>query len=139
MLKVRRRLSSLSCTESPPSRSKFTATTAVPHTAALDSESASKSIHLTNAYAGATNSISSIYQRKYFSLDRRGFGFIPTGKSKGFGARVWIRRRSGDGGLDGIERFHVLGRDVERSIVTGRLVLRDERVDGMCLGAYGSP
>jgi len=131
--KARCELSSLSRAESPPSRSKSTVTTVAPHTAATDSEFASKAIHLTNAYAGATNSISPIYQCKwYLSLDRRACGFAPTGKSKGLGARVWIRWRNGDGGLDGFERFRVLGRNVE-SVVTGRLgkdVLRDEGVKG---------
>lgn len=103
------------------------------------SEADTDSIRLTNAYPGATNSINSIHQRKwYLSLDRRRSGFtpIPTPADMNHHAKTyWVRgeRKCEDGGQGGFERFHVLGRDGERSVVTGRLaggVLRDEGVEG---------
>jgi hypothetical protein len=86
-------------------------------------------IRLENAYPGATNTIKSIHQRKWFlSLDRFACGFRPT-KEISFGRKVWerplLRVKNGVGnGMSergGFEPFHVLGRDVERSVVTGRL------------------
>jgi hypothetical protein len=44
-----------------------------------------------------------------------------------------MRQRNSDGTRDGFERFHVLGREVERSVVTERLVrevLADEGIEG---------
>lgn len=106
-------------------------------------------IRLSNAYPGATNSINSIHQRKwYLSLDRAACGFRPTDRTE-FGRRVWVRRAtvddddddgggketgSGNGtGNGGGWPFHVLGRAVERSILTARTaaeVARDEGLEG---------
>ncbi|KIW17838.1 hypothetical protein PV08_05033 [Exophiala spinifera] len=80
-------------------------------------------IRLYNAYPGATNSINSIHQRKWFlSLDREACGFRPTNRIE-FGRRVWERPRLDDasGTLGGFAPFYVRGRDVEASILTGRL------------------
>lgn len=89
-------------------------------------------IRKNNAYPGATNDIGSIHQRKwYLSMDRRRSGFVPGRGTDG--SKEWVRKRSEDGDLEGFERFHVLGRDTERSVVTGRLardILEDEGVDG---------
>jgi hypothetical protein len=44
-----------------------------------------------------------------------------------------VRKCKVDGTREGFERFHVLGMEVERSVVTGRLageILADEGVDG---------
>lgn len=106
-------------------------------------------IQTTNAYPGALNTINSIHQRKwYLSLDRRRSGFvqIPTPKGVmhhaktywimgGEGSKEEVRggREGQHGEKKGFEKFHVLGRDVERSVVTGRLasdILRDEGVEG---------
>ena len=100
-------------------------------------------VHRTNAYPGSRNSINSIHQRRWLlSLDPVASGFVPDpGEPSGGndvggkgGRRRWIRKRDeGTGELMGFEPFHVLGREVERSIVTGRLagdVLRDEGVEG---------
>lgn len=90
-------------------------------------------IRLSNAYPGATNSIHSIHQRRwYLSLDRHGCGFTPL--VDGDGARRWVRRRDEDGRLLGFEAFFVRGRDRERSVVTGRTaeeVMVDEGVEGV--------
>lgn len=81
-------------------------------------------IRSNNAYTGATNTIGSVHQRHWFlSLDRSNSGFRKTrsGPDKG----RWI----GDGECD---PFVVLGRDVERSVVTGRSadeVMADEGVE----------
>ncbi|KAF2440339.1 hypothetical protein P171DRAFT_499674 [Karstenula rhodostoma CBS 690.94] len=88
---------------------------------------------LHNAYPGSTNSIGSVHQRAWFILlDRASSGFVQdteTGK--------WIRSGSGSGSGraegDGFAPFLVLGREVERSVVTGRLareVEGDEGVEG---------
>ena len=80
-------------------------------------------MRLHNAYPGATNSIGSIHQRRWFlSMDRRASGFVPVGTGEG-GRRRWV----GDRG------FLVRGRDVERSVLTGRNaeeVMCDEGVRG---------
>ncbi|KIX00445.1 uncharacterized protein Z518_10584 [Rhinocladiella mackenziei CBS 650.93] len=61
-----------------------------------DSNSASASdaqVRHSNAYPGATNSINSIHQRRwYISLDRAASGFQPTDEIS-FGRRVWSRTR----------------------------------------------
>lgn len=82
---------------------------------------------LTNAYPGSTNSIGSVHQRAWFMLlDRASSGFVrdrETGK--------WVRSGSREG--DGFEAFVVLGREMERSVVTGRLAKEvevDEGVEG---------
>ena len=96
-------------------------------------EQEDEEVRLTNAYPGATNSIGSIHQRRwYLSMDRYSSGFSPlppeTG-SKG-GRTTWTRRREGER-LLGFEPFFVMGREFERSVVTGRTageVMADERV-----------
>jgi len=92
----------------------------------------------TNAYPGAENSVGSIYQRRWFlSMDRVRSGYSAVTDPEG--SRTWRRvcaddnnGREGGGPIeDG--GFVVLGRDVERSIVTGRTaeeVMRDEGVEG---------
>ena len=89
-------------------------------------------IRRSNAYSGAVNDIGSIHQRTwYLSMDRLASGFVPAKDMAG--RRAWSRRAGSDGKLRGFERFHVLGREVERSVVTGRLageVLEDEGVVG---------
>ncbi|KAL8718269.1 MAG: hypothetical protein Q9225_004573 [Loekoesia sp. 1 TL-2023] len=92
-------------------------------------EQENENVRLTNAYPGATNSINSIHQRKwYLSMDRYASGFVPWTQDDG--AREWVRRKEGDR-LLGFEPFFVRGRDHERSIVTGRTadkVMQDEGV-----------
>ena len=83
-----------------------------------------------NAYAGSINSIGSVHQRTwYLSLDRESSGFE---KEKSSGGTSWERSRRGNK-LLGFDPFYVRGRDVERSVITGRLgadVLHDEGVEG---------
>ncbi|KAL2439050.1 hypothetical protein ABEF95_015698 [Exophiala dermatitidis] len=117
-------------------------------------------IRLNNAYPGATNSINSIHQRRWFlSLDRAASGFHPTNETA-FGRRIWERapaasnhsvvgRKRSDycqvlvdpkpetetapDNLAGFEPFYVLGRDFETSVLTGRKaadVARDEGLVG---------
>ena len=97
---------------------------------ASDGEAAAdqdEQIRRNNAYPGATNTIGSIHQRQWFlSLDRVSSGFVRE-------AGRWVRKTSDDGMLEGFETFFVRGRDVERSVVTGRLaedVMADEGVKG---------
>ena len=106
-------------------------------TAPLDpsiEEESDEQIRLTNAYPGATNSINSIHQRKWFlSMDRSASGFSPV--ADGDGGRRWVRRHEADndGRLSGFEPFFVRGREYERSVVTGRTageVMGDEGVEG---------
>ncbi|KAM3559668.1 hypothetical protein MY1884_001179 [Beauveria asiatica] len=99
-------------------------------------------VRRTNAYKGAKNSIGSIHQRKwYLSLERDLSGFLPT-KSESH-RKTWQPKGNATGetaGLRGFDidnrlsyPFYVLGRDTERSVVTGRLgadILRDEGVEG---------
>ncbi|KAI1621658.1 DNA polymerase ligase-domain-containing protein [Exophiala viscosa] len=78
-----------------------------------------------NAYPGATNTINSVHQRRWFlSIDREASGFRPTNRIE-FGRRVWERPLEKDSpagdGLGGFPSFYVRGRDVETSILTGRL------------------
>ncbi|EXJ65199.1 hypothetical protein A1O7_01539 [Cladophialophora yegresii CBS 114405] len=98
-------------------------------------------IRHSNAYPGASNSINSIHQRKWFlSLDRAACGFRPTNEFA-FGKRIWERPRltstDADGKrkseLGGFKPFYVRGREVETSVLTGRLaadVARDEGLVG---------
>lgn len=85
-------------------------------------EQEDEEVRLTNAYPGATNTIGSIHQRRwYLSMDRYASGFCPLrtdNRSKG-GTRVWTRRREGEI-LLGFEPFFVMGRELERGVVTGR-------------------
>ena len=87
-------------------------------------------IRRNNAYTGAVNSIGSVHQRTwYLSLDRENSGFQRVRGPDGFS---WERVSRQDK-LLGFEPFYVQGRDVERSVVTGRLgpeVLADEGVIG---------
>lgn len=87
--------------------------------AAMASEDEGEVMRINNAYPGATNTIGSVHQRHWFiTLDRTLSGF-----RKEKGSSRWI----GDW-----ECFHVLGRDHERSIVTGRLadeVMADDGVE----------
>ena len=119
--------------------------------------SSQERIRLHNAYRGATNSVNSIHQRKwYLSLDRTlsGFHAIPTPSHiRNHHAKTYwvpiLPPSSGDTeqkidekqqkllkqsqGAPGFTPFHVLGREHERSVVTGRLagqILVDEEVEG---------
>ena len=121
-------LASLMKIESPPKRRPNEEEKAI----AVASDDESETIRLNNAYTGATNTVGSIHQRRWFlSLDREKCGFVATGDGRGH--RRWVRKRNADGGLEGFPRFIVMGRDGERSLVTGRLaadVLADEGVEG---------
>lgn len=90
---------------------------------ASEQEDEDATIRSNNAYTGATNTIGSIHQRHWFlSLDRKNSGFKKA--RSGVDEGRWI-----GGGWD---PFVVLGRDVERSVVTGRNadeVMADEGVD----------
>lgn len=130
--KIKQNVSTLSRVASPPPSKRGGELNA------LNSEDETEQIRLSNAYPGATNNVGSIHQRKwYLSLDRPTSGFIPirTPKEiKGHHSKTWWIRRGADGALsqEGFERFHVLGREFERSVVTGRLaqeILNDEGVD----------
>ncbi|KAI9797687.1 MAG: hypothetical protein M1833_005348 [Piccolia ochrophora] len=87
-----------------------------------------ETIRLTNAYPGANNTIGSIHQRRwYLSLDRTNSGFVRTRTANG--GVEWVKRSE----EEGFPPFFVRGRDVERSVVTGRgadEVMRDEGVEG---------
>lgn len=91
--------------------------------AALASEAENEDdvIRANNAYTGATNTIGSIHQRHWLlSLDRKNSGFRKARSGPDEGR--WIGE---------CEPFYVLGRDHERSVVTGRLadeVMEDEGV-----------
>ncbi|OAQ98740.1 hypothetical protein LLEC1_07724 [Akanthomyces lecanii] len=99
-------------------------------------------VRRTNAYKGATNSIGSIHQRKwYLSLERDLSGFVP--KKTDSHRTMWQPRPGAAAEMaERIESdsqtrlsypFYVRGRDFERSVITGRLgadILRDEGVDG---------
>jgi hypothetical protein len=97
------------------------------------SEEESEAIRLTNAYSGATNDIGSVHQRKwYLSIDRASSGFVPV-QDRRTGIKTWTRKSGGDGTRCGFSKFWVMGRDVERSVVTGRLakdIMKDEGVEG---------
>ncbi|KFA65754.1 hypothetical protein S40285_04899 [Stachybotrys chlorohalonatus IBT 40285] len=109
-------------------------------------------VRLSNAYAGADNTIGSVYQRRWFlSLDRRACGFV---ERRANGRVVWrhnveaatagptapsARRSTGpeDPGTQDAKHdrlsypFHIHGVNHERSVVTGRTgadILRDEGV-----------
>lgn len=90
-------------------------------------------VRRTNAYPGATNSIGSVHQRRwYLSMDRYASGFRPQRREEGSKGdrREWVRRWE-EGKLLGFEPFFVMGREVERSVFTGRTadeVMADEGV-----------
>lgn len=99
-------------------------------------EQEDEEVRRTNAYPGAKNSIGSIHQRRWFlSMDRWASGFRPLGVEEGGGKggrRRWVRRWEGGREL-GFESFFVRGREVERSVVTGRRageVMAYEGVEG---------
>ncbi|GAB7364678.1 hypothetical protein MBLNU230_g5479t1 [Neophaeotheca triangularis] len=97
-------------------------TTAVAAAEASGGEDENASIRANNAYAGAENSIGSTHQRHWFlTLDRQlsGFRKVRTGPERGQWQGPW-------------EAFFVLGRDCERSVVTGRSadeVMEDDGVN----------
>lgn len=78
----------------------------------------------------------SIHQRKwYLSIDRLNSGFVPT-KDPKIKRNIWVKK-TGDvdenGSVPRFDPFYVRGREVERSVVTGRLatdILADEGVVG---------
>ncbi|KAK8016489.1 ABC1 domain-containing protein [Apiospora rasikravindrae] len=107
-----------------------------------------EAVRRTNAYTGATNTINSVHQRKWFlSLDRQACGFI---RKRRHGRIIWEKNEAvADTGHkdeqgqiheeDDVTKhrlqfpFHVKGSEVERSVLTGRKgvdVLKDEGVVG---------
>ena len=107
-----------------------------------------ETVRRTNAYTGASNTIGSVHQRRWFlSLDKAGSGFV--GKRVD-GKVKWERPdfRGDDEAVAGNSQpfpstatkktrldfpFYVRGPEYERSVVTGRLgkdVLQDEGVTG---------
>jgi hypothetical protein len=106
-------------------------------------------VRLNNAYVGASNTIGSVYQRRwYLSLDRRACGFIV---KRRHGRSVWEQQplppepstdsapkdlsdskaKPGGSSYRLSFPFYVRGPQFEQSVVTGRLgeeVLRDEGV-----------
>lgn len=86
-------------------------------------------VRRTNAYPGAANTIGSVHQRSWhLSLDKASSGFVRGGEGR------WVRAdERGKGRERGFEAFYVRGREVERSVVTGRgagEVCADEGVVG---------
>ncbi|KAF5537183.1 abc1 containing protein [Fusarium mexicanum] len=93
-------------------------------------------VRRTNAYPGASNTIGSVHQRRwYLSLDRPACGFV---EERIKNRSVWKledgtktkNKQSNDGRLS--YPFYVRGPDHERSVLTGRLgadILQDECVD----------
>ncbi|EZG08810.1 hypothetical protein H106_02003 [Trichophyton rubrum CBS 735.88] len=100
------------------------------------SDQEDETIRQTNAYRGATNSISSIHQRTwYLTLDRVNSGFDRRVDSTQALHRTKKEETSPGNGASslGFEPFFVRGPDFERSVLTGRLgsdVLNDEAVVG---------
>ncbi|KAM0475114.1 hypothetical protein ACHAPX_007248 [Trichoderma viride] len=106
-------------------------------------------VRLNNAYVGASNTIGSVYQRRwYLSLDRRACGFT---EKRRHGRSVWEKLLPPESSTDDAAKdpsddsetepeesfcrlsfpFYVRGPQFEQSVVTGRLgeeVLRDEGV-----------
>lgn len=92
---------------------------------------ADEEIRLQNAYPGATNSINSIHQRKWFlSLDRRASGLTRAQDPK-TGRQIWRRADDEDRGGPGFTKFHVLGREHETSVLTGRKAAEIARDEGL--------
>ena len=100
-------------------------------------EQEDKKIRATNAYPGATNSVNSIHQRTwYLSMDRRASGFALR-KDK-TGRREWVSIQD-QAILSSTKPFLVRGKELERSVITGRLaeeIMVDENVKGY-LGRKG--
>ncbi|KAL6701940.1 hypothetical protein J3F84DRAFT_356228 [Trichoderma pleuroticola] len=100
------------------------------------SEQQDAQVRLTNAYHGASNTIGSIHQRRwYLSLDRRACGF--TEKRRRGRSSLWEPPSTEPPSISepGPSRlsfpFYVRGPQFEQSVVTGRSgedVLRDEGV-----------
>jgi hypothetical protein len=90
--------------------------------AASEAEDEDAAIRSNNAYTGAINTIGSVHQRHwYLSLDRKNSGFHKARSGPDEGR--WVGER---------DSFLVLGRDVEKSVVSGRLadeVMSDEGVE----------
>lgn len=134
--KLKRSVSSLHRAASPPA-SKRAKPTDVESTNRVDIPapvlSSEEQTRLENAYPGATNTFQSIHQRKwYLSMDRLASGFHAV-RSRETGTTTWERGQRGDGCMTGFERFHVLGRDSETSVLTGRKaadVAKDEGLLG---------
>ncbi|KAF5266145.1 hypothetical protein FOXYS1_3026 [Fusarium oxysporum] len=93
-------------------------------------------VRRTNAYPGASNTIGSVHQRRwYLSLDRPACGFV---EQRTKSRSVWeledgteTKNKQSDNGRLSYP-FHVRGPDHERSVLTGRLgadILQDEGVD----------
>jgi hypothetical protein len=93
-------------------------------------------VRRTNAYPGASNTIGSIHQRRwYLSLDRSACGFL---EKRTNGRSIWELQNSREIEDEETENgrlsypFYVRGSDHERSVVTGRQgadILKDEGVD----------
>ncbi|KAH6960655.1 DNA polymerase ligase-domain-containing protein [Fusarium avenaceum] len=93
-------------------------------------------VRRTNAYPGASNTIGSIHQRRwYLSLDHPGCSFL---EKRTNGRSVWELQNSREIRDEETENgrlfypFYVRGADHERSVVTGRYggdILKDEGVD----------
>jgi len=78
---------------------------------ASEAEDEGAAIRSNNAYTGATNTIGSVHQRHwYLSLDRKNSGFHKARSGTDEGR--WVGEH---------DTFLVLGRDFERSVVSGRL------------------
>lgn len=94
-------------------------------------------MRLTNAYPGAANTIGSVHQRSWhLSLDKPSSGFVRVVDDRG--RKRWVRSsvEAGKGRERGFEPFYVRGREVERSVVTGRgaeEVCADEGVVGFAV------
>lgn len=106
------------------------------NTSALQKELAEQEderVRLTNAYPGAANTIGSVHQRSWhLSLDKASSGFVRVVDGKG-GRGTWVRSGVEKGKDKGFEAFYVRGREVERSVLTGRRaseVCTDEGVVG---------
>ncbi|KAL1879964.1 hypothetical protein VTK73DRAFT_6544 [Phialemonium thermophilum] len=99
-------------------------------------------VRRTNAYPGASNTIGSIHQRRWFlALDKEGSGFVKRRKD---GVLMWEEledkgRKKLEGSIDDGDDhrltypFYIRGPDHERSVVTGRLsedIIKDEGVVG---------
>ncbi|KAF5631968.1 abc1 containing protein [Fusarium tjaetaba] len=93
-------------------------------------------VRRTNAYTGASNTIGSVHQRRwYLSLDRPACGFV---EKRIKNRSVWklgdgteTKSKQNDNGRLSYP-FYVRGPDHERSVLTGRLgadILQDEGVD----------
>ncbi|KAH8703283.1 DNA polymerase ligase-domain-containing protein [Talaromyces proteolyticus] len=97
-----------------------------------DSESIDSNTRLNNAYPGATNSVGSIHQRKwYISLDRHNSGFVNYKEEKRWKRKSTDPLTAADS--PGFSPFYVRGPETERSVITGRTgyeVFNDEKVYG---------